>query len=132
MTLSKALGAPGTRSRVRFDAAGQALVGSRCETCRTASWPARAICHACGSAEVEQAPLARAGELQTRTTVWIARPGIPAPYTLCMVQLDDGVKVFGHLREEDGAVAVGGRVRIHVPAAGGGAQLPFWFVAASG
>lgn len=129
MTLSKALDAPGTRSRLRFDALAQALVGSRCGACSTASWPARAICHLCGSPEVAQVPLAGGGELQTRTTVWVARPGIEAPYTLCMVQLDDGVKVFGQLREEGAEVAVGGRVRVRVPQADGDEQLPFWFEA---
>lgn len=130
MTLSKALDAPGTRERVRFDVAAQALVGSRCGSCAAPSWPARAICHVCGSPDVAQVPLAGGGELQTRTTVWIARPGIDAPYTLCMVQLDDGVKVFGHLRDDEQPVAVGGRVRVRVPASDAGEAIPFWFEAA--
>lgn len=129
MTLIKALDAPGTRARPRCDPLAQALVGSRCGACGTASWPARAICHVCGSPDVAQAPLGRGGQLQTRTTVWIARPGIPAPYTLCMAELDDGVRIFAHLREGDRPVEVGGRVRVVVSPDDAGNALPFWFEA---
>lgn len=125
MTLSKALEVPGTRERPRFDSEAGALAGSRCTACGVSSWPARAICHACGSPDSTQGPLAATGRLQSRTTVWIARPGIPAPYTIAMVELDDGVRVFGHLRDA-AETPIGAAVRVVV----GDEDVegpPFWF-----
>ncbi|HTU15263.1 MAG TPA: OB-fold domain-containing protein [Solirubrobacterales bacterium] len=114
MELTQALEAPPTGSRRRYDREAGTLTGSRCGGCGTSSWPGRAICHVCGSADVTWTNLAPKGRLVTKTTVWIARPGVPAPYTLGMIDLDDGVRVFAHLAEgEEGTPRVGDAVGIH-------------------
>jgi len=102
MELNHALEAPPTGSRKRYDREAGTLTGSRCENCGNSSWPGRAVCHVCGSAAVAWTDLAPEGRLMTKTTVWIPRPGVPAPYTLGMIDLDDGVRVFAHLAEGEG------------------------------
>jgi hypothetical protein len=43
-------------------------------------------------------PLPRSGRLVSHTTVWVARPGLPSPYTIGQVDLGDGAIVFTHIR----------------------------------
>jgi uncharacterized OB-fold protein len=98
VSLAAALEASPTAERAKVDREAGALVGSRCRNCATVSFPARAVCHRCGAAEMEPAPLATRGELVTHTTVHIPRPGVEAPFTLGQVELGEGVLVFGHIR----------------------------------
>jgi uncharacterized OB-fold protein len=42
--------------------------------------------------------LSEKGSLVTYTTVWVARSGITPPYTVGQVDLDDGVRIFAHVR----------------------------------
>lgn len=95
MDVRAALEAAPTRQRPRT--AGQALVGGRCRVCGRSVWPMRAVCYHCGSAEVDQAPLARGGMLLSCTTVMVPRPGMPDPYVLGQVRIDDGPMVFGRV-----------------------------------
>jgi uncharacterized OB-fold protein len=95
-----------TRDRPRANFDSPRLAGSRCSVCDTTSWPGRAICHACGSPAVKMVDFARTGTVITYTTVHIPRPGLPSPYILCQVRLDEGGPViFGHLRNIDLVVA---------------------------
>jgi len=86
-----------TGERPRFDFEIGALVGSRCAACGSSAWPARAVCHRCGSASVEERTFAGAARLQSYTEVRVARPGIEAPYALGQVLLHDGPVVFGRV-----------------------------------
>ena len=52
------------------------------------------------------------GRLLTHTTVWVQRPGIPAPYTLGQVKIDDGPLVFGHVIGLKDSTTVPAPVRI--------------------
>lgn len=99
MDLSPALQATPSRQRRRFDWDAARLVGSRCERCGTVSWPGRAICHRCGSADTAEIVLGQRGSLVTHTTVWVPLPGLEAPYTLGQVDLPEGVRVFAHIRK---------------------------------
>lgn len=130
--LEAALAVPATAERPRDD--GQALVGSRCAQCGAASFPARAVCHRCGTAAPVECTFAATGVLLTYTTVHVPRPGLPAPYTLGQVVLDgDGPMVFGQVRvpgtEPPAGVSAGVsadmpvRVRIGAP----GETPRYWF-----
>ena len=120
-----ALTVPRTAERPRDD--GRALVGSRCGRCGAVSFPARAVCHACAAAGPAQESFAPTGVLITYTTVHVARPGLPAPYTLGQVVLDDaGPMVFGQIRASDDRLRAGMPVRVVIAAPG---EAPrYWFV----
>lgn len=124
--LTRAEHAPPTGARPRVDAAAGRLIGSRCAACGTRSWPARAICSACGSDELGLEPLPAAGTLTSYTTVWVPRAGLPTPYVLGHVDLGDGASVFAHVREAADGLTVPAAVRLVV--APDPADTPsFWF-----
>jgi uncharacterized OB-fold protein len=90
--------AAGTLARPRIDRGAGALVGSRCQDCGTRSWPARAVCSACGRDRLELEPLPRVASLVSYTTVWVPRPALSVPYVLGQVEFGDGASVFAHVR----------------------------------
>ena len=125
MELTAALAQPNVPDRPRFRRDDEVLVGSLCASCSMRLWPARAVCPACRSARTGPTELATAGRLITFSTVWVSRPGLDAPYVLAQVELDDGVRLFAHVRGLADPQA-GDRVRLvfgldddDIP--------PFWF-----
>lgn len=126
MDLSQALDAVPTLDRKRVDRAAGRLVGSLCSACSAASWPARAICHRCGSAAVEEIALSTDATLITYTTVWVPRPGLEPPYVLGQVELPEGVRIFAHARELGPDARVPLAVHL-VIAPEADAIPPFWF-----
>jgi uncharacterized OB-fold protein len=126
MELTQALESTPTGERERLDRASGRLRGSRCRDCDAVSWPARAVCHRCGSAAAEPLELTDRGQLITHTTVWVSRPGLEAPFTLGQIELPEGVTVFGHVRELEATDLVPLPVRM-VLAAEADEVPPFWF-----
>jgi uncharacterized OB-fold protein len=124
--LTDALAATPTNERDRIDREAGRLTGSRCRSCATVSWPARAVCHRCGSAGAAPFALADHGDLITYTTVWVPRPGIEAPFTLGQVELRDEALVFAHVRGLEPGDLVRLPVRL-VLAEGAEDVPPFWF-----
>lgn len=98
MDLNAVLTATDTGTRSRIDRAAGRLVGSRCENCGSVSWPARAVCQRCGEAGTRELRLSDRGTLVTFTRVWVPRPGLPTPYVLGQVDIEDGVRIFAHGR----------------------------------
>jgi uncharacterized OB-fold protein len=127
--LSRAEHAEPSAARARIDVAAGALVGSRCTACETRSWPARAICSACGSDRLEAARLPRTGRLLSFTRVWVPRAGLPSPYLLGQVDLGRGATVFAHVRDVADATTVPAPVEV-VLSPDPGAVPRFWFVPA--
>lgn len=97
MGLDAALERAPTGERPRFDFEAGALVGGTCSVCGTSAWPARAVCHRCGSARVEERAFTGTARLQSYTEVRVARPGLEPPYALGQVLLHDGPVVFGRV-----------------------------------
>lgn len=126
MELSRAAEAPFTLERQRIDRDTGTLLGSHCLNCGASSWPARAVCHRCGSPDVEAAALSREGSLITYTTVWVPRPGLEPPYALGQIDLPEGVRVIAHVRELPDEAKVPLPVHI-VMATDAAAVPPFWF-----
>jgi uncharacterized protein len=126
MGLSRALEAPSTQDRDRVDREAGRLVGTGCRSCGAVSWPARAICHRCGSADGEPRLLSGEGRVVTYTTVHVPRPGLEPPYILGQVDLPEGVLVFAHLRglPDDARVPLDVRIVLAEEAE---AVPPFWF-----
>ncbi len=107
------------------------LVGTRCRTCGTPSWPGRAVCFHCGSGDSEETAFSPTGLLTTYTVVWVSRPGLEPPYSLGQVTLDDGVNLYAHVRglEDDARVPL--RVRLVLD--GRAEAFPsFWFIPGEG
>lgn len=126
MALTRALDAPLTADRPRLDREGGRLAGSRCQACGTPSFPARAICHHCASADLEPEAFAPTGTLLSYTIVWVSRPGLEAPYSIGHVRLDDnGPQVFAHLRALDSEQKVPLPVTLTIAEVG--AVPPYWF-----
>ncbi|WP_370935124.1 Zn-ribbon domain-containing OB-fold protein [Amycolatopsis sp. cg13] len=125
MGLNAALKVPTTAERPRDN--GHALVGSRCGQCGATSFPARAVCHRCGTAAPAEHTFAATGVLLTYTTVHVPRPGLPAPYTLGQIALDDGgPMVFGQVRTDGTEPEAGMAVRVRI---GAPSETPrYWFV----
>jgi len=98
MELNAVLGATNTGARSRINRATGRLIGSRCENCGSVSWPSRAVCQRCGEAATRKLDLSDRGTLITFTSVWVPRPGLPTPYILGQVDIEDGVRIFAHGR----------------------------------
>lgn len=125
MELTAALDQPNVPDRPRFRREDEVLVGSLCASCGKRLWPARAVCPACQSAQIGLVNLAPSGRLITFSTVWVARPGLDTPYVLAQVELDDGVRLFAHVRHLSNPRA-GDRVRLVF--GDDDSQIPpFWF-----
>ena len=87
-----------------------ALLGSRCQDCGTAAFPAAESCMACGSQNVVSEELPRRGTLWT-WTVQRFMPKTPynsgetpetfRPYGVGYVELPGGTRVEGRLTESD-------------------------------
>lgn len=127
MDLTPALALPPTADRPRADHENGTLIGSRCRACDASVWPARAVCHRCGSADVASVAFDPCGSLLTFTDVHVPRAGLETPYTLGQVRIDDGGPVvFGHIRGLAPEAAVPVRVRLHL--AEHRDQVPwYWF-----
>jgi hypothetical protein len=118
---------PNTAERVRLDREQGRLVGSECSNCHRTSWPARAVCYQCHFAPMTIRPFAATGTVVSYTTVWVARPGVPPPFTLGQVTLDDGPLILAHIRDlpDDARVPFDATL---VLSEDPGAVPPFWFV----
>lgn len=124
MGLKRAVAAAGTGARPRF--ADGALLGSRCATCGTRSWPARAVCARCGGDDLAPDRLPETGELLSYTSVWVARGPFEPPYVLGQADFGDGAVVFGHVRGLPDGTQVPLQVHVVLPT-DPGEPLAFWF-----
>lgn len=83
------------------------LTVQSCTACGHLQHPPRALCTSCGSLEhLELVPAAGTGTVDTFTTVHRAlRPGVPTPYVLARVRLDEGPLLLTRLSgEQDWAI----------------------------
>jgi uncharacterized OB-fold protein len=78
------------------------IAGTRCRACGTLYFPPRADCASCLSSDVDWIELNGRGRLITYTTAHFAPVGFEdeAPYTLALVELDEGPRVFARLSED--------------------------------
>jgi uncharacterized OB-fold protein len=99
MSLSDAVQDRNLVDRPAIDRDAGTLRGTVCRACGLRSWPGRAICHRCGSPDGIDVDLEQTGTLLSFTTVHVARPNIPAPYTLGQVRLGEDVIVHAHVHD---------------------------------
>jgi uncharacterized OB-fold protein len=83
------------------------LLGLKCQTCGAITVPPKMVCPQCTSPDMEIMELKGTGKIRTFTTVYVASEGREdeVPYTIVMVELDEGPWVMGNLGDIDPAQA---------------------------
>ena len=86
-----------------------------CQACGAGTLPPRQRCPACGSTDLEQAQLSDHGKVLSYTEISVTIPRFrgETPYTVVLVEFDEGVRLTGQLRRAD-AVGLGDDVTIGV------------------
>lgn len=77
------------------------LMGSRCKSCGLTNFPPRADCPTCMSEEFELQEISGRGTIYTYTRIDAAPSGFEdvAPYTIAVVDLEEGGRLLGWLGE---------------------------------
>jgi len=83
------------------------LLGLKCQDCGAITVPPKMVCRQCASPDMEVVELKGSGKIRTFTTVFVASEGREdeIPYTIVMVELDDGPWIMGNLDGIDPAQA---------------------------
>lgn len=90
------------------------LEANRCKSCGKILFPPRLVCPKCGGKEFEKKRLSENGKVITFTTIRVAPKQFAneTPYTIGVIELDEGVKITAQIvdcKPED--VQIGKRVR---------------------
>jgi uncharacterized OB-fold protein len=94
------------------------LLGLKCQDCDAIIVPPKMACSKCTSNNLEIIELKGTGKIQTFTTVFVAAEGREneLPYTIVMVELDEGPWIMGNLIDIDPSKAtmdlIGKRVKM--------------------
>ncbi|MCU0692866.1 MAG: Zn-ribbon domain-containing OB-fold protein [Polyangiaceae bacterium] len=92
------------------------LMGTRCKTCGLHSFPPRSDCPACMGDAFEFRELSGRGTLYTYTRIDAAPSGFEdvAPYTIAVVDLEEGGRLLGWLGETipEQQLAIGMQVQV--------------------
>jgi uncharacterized OB-fold protein len=96
------------------------LVAWFCTSCDAEYFDRRNGCARCFGTEFERRPLAGQGTITAFTVIHRAAPGLPAPYTSVVVDLDGGGCVKGNLLEvtDPAAIVANPKVRLTTFVAG--------------
>jgi len=75
------------------------LLGLKCQSCGAITVPPKIVCRQCASPDLDIVELKGSGKIRTFTTVFVASEGREdeIPYTIVMVELDDGPWIMGNL-----------------------------------
>lgn len=100
------------------------LLVRRCKSCAVAHWYPRPLCPLCGSASTDWEPSQGRGTIYS---VSVTRRGVPVPYAIAYVTLDEGPTMLTNLVDCDlDALAIGQRVRVVFKPSDGGAPVPMF------
>ena len=79
------------------------LLGLKCQTCGAITVPPKMVCRQCTSPDMEIVALKGTGKIKTFTTVYVASEGREneIPYTIVLVELDEGPWIMGNLGDFD-------------------------------
>jgi uncharacterized OB-fold protein len=108
-----------------FEAAkeGVLLIG-KCNECGDTHFYPRTICPLCNSDRVEWVPAKGTGVVYTYSTM---QRGVPKPYTIAYVTLDEGVSMMTNIVDCDtDALKIGDRVKLVFKMAEDGTSLPMF------
>ncbi|MCS7143795.1 MAG: Zn-ribbon domain-containing OB-fold protein [Archaeoglobaceae archaeon] len=79
------------------------LLGLKCRDCGTITCPPKNTCNKCSSRNLEKIVLSGKGAIRSYTVTYIAPMGYEkeAPYTVALVELEEGPWIVGRLDVED-------------------------------
>ncbi|HBL53052.1 MAG TPA: nucleic acid-binding protein [Syntrophaceae bacterium] len=79
------------------------LMGLKCNDCQTITCPPKMTCQECTGTNLEVTELRGKGKIVTFTTIQVAPEGREneLPYTIVMVELDEGPWIIGNLIDID-------------------------------
>ncbi len=79
------------------------LLGLKCQYCGAVTVPPKIVCRQCASPHMEIMELKGTGKIRTFTTVFVASEGREeeVPYTVVLVELDEGPWLMGNLGDID-------------------------------
>ncbi len=82
------------------------LMGLKCKKCATITAPPRMVCPKCTGTDFEITELSGKGTIKTFTTNFVAAQGreCEAPYTIVLVELEEGPWIMGNLMTVDPAL----------------------------
>ena len=77
------------------------LLGLKCKECGAITVPPKMVCRQCTSPDLEIVELKGTGKIQTFTTVYVPSEGREpeCPYTIVLVELDEGPWIMGNLAD---------------------------------
>lgn len=83
------------------------LMGLKCNDCGAYTCPPKMTCQECTGSNLEVVEMSGKGEIKTFTTVFVAPEGREgeAPYTIVLVELEEGPWITGNLIDIDPAKA---------------------------
>jgi uncharacterized OB-fold protein len=94
--------------RYRFEA-------KKCKKCNHVSFPPRLICPECGSRSFEDYILKDTGKVLTFTTIEVAPSQFSdlVPYSIGVVELDDGVRITAQIADSQKEnIKIGSRIKL--------------------
>ncbi len=114
---------PNPENQPYFDAAAQGrLLVKRCAECTRVHFYPRALCPYCLSDRTEWLTASGNGTIYSYS---VMRRGVPVPYALAYVALDEGVTMLTNIVDADlDALRIGQRVRVAFRATDGGIVVP--------
>jgi hypothetical protein len=87
----------------------------KCGKCGSISFPPRLVCPECGSRSFEDYVMKDTGKILTFTTIEVGPPQFAdqVPYTVGIVELDDGARITTQITDVDPAkIKIGDRVKL--------------------
>ncbi len=94
--------------RYRFEA-------KKCKKCSSILFPPRLVCPECGGRAFEDYILKDTGKILTFTTIEVAPPQFSdqVPYTIGVVELDDGARITAQIADgEPEKIKIGSKVKL--------------------
>ena len=116
---------PNPENQPYFDAAvkGTLLVG-KCNDCGEHHFYPRRLCPHCFSANTEWLPAKGTGSIYTYSTM---HRGVPVPYTIAYVTLDEGVSMMTNIVDcASDTIRIGQKVRVVFKPSDGGPPVPMF------
>lgn len=110
------------------------LVLQWCKPCGTVIWYPRPVCPTCLGEDLEWRPASGTGEVHTFSVMHKqANPFMQPPYTVALVQLDEGARLMTNIVNcEPDDVSVGMQVQVHWEELSDGRHLPLFEPAIGG